>query len=166
MVNMTRTTPQKANRGAMAPMSKAISCPVMVVPILAPMITHTAWRSVIMREFTNPTTITVIAEEDCTTAVMPAPTITPKNRVGCKTFQNAFHSVAGSGFQTRNPSSAYHTGRVLNRPAASIRLRLTYLNFPFFLKTLPESAFPMRRIKKKSTTGTCCKKQRRWAVQC
>ena len=37
---------------------------VMVVPTFAPMITPTAWRSVISPEFTKPTTMTVVAEED------------------------------------------------------------------------------------------------------
>ena len=77
-MNTTITTPIKANSGAIAPTSKAMSWPVMVVPMLAPMITPTAWRSVIMPEFTKPTTITVVAEEDCITAVMTPPTSTPK----------------------------------------------------------------------------------------
>ena len=46
---------------------------VMVVPILAPMMMPTAWFSFMMPEFTNPTTITVVAEEDWITAVTPAP---------------------------------------------------------------------------------------------
>ena len=50
--------------GAIAPTSKAISCPVIVVPILAPIIIHTACVKVIIPELTNPTTITVVAEED------------------------------------------------------------------------------------------------------
>ena len=57
-------TPTKAMSGANAPMSRAISCPVMVVPTLAPMIIHTACLSVIRPELTNPTVITVVAEDD------------------------------------------------------------------------------------------------------
>ena len=37
---------------------------VTVVPMLAPMMIHTAWFSVIMPALTKPTTITVVAEED------------------------------------------------------------------------------------------------------
>ena len=74
-------TPTKANRGATAPTSRAMSWPVMVVPILAPMMIHTACFSVIMPELTKPTTMTVVAEEDWMTAVMPAPTRMPRKRL-------------------------------------------------------------------------------------
>ena len=40
--NVIAATPPNAISGAIAPMSSAISCPVIVVPILAPMITQTA----------------------------------------------------------------------------------------------------------------------------
>ncbi len=50
---------------------------VIVVPMLAPIITPTAWCSVMIPEFTKPTTITVVAEEDWITAVTPAPRRTP-----------------------------------------------------------------------------------------
>ena len=36
---------------------------VTVVPMLAPIMTWMDWRSVIMPEFTKPTTMTVVAEE-------------------------------------------------------------------------------------------------------
>ena len=74
-------TPTKAMSGARAPMSRATSCPVMVVPMLAPMMIHTACCRVIIPEFTNPTTMTVVAEEDWMMAVMPAPTRTPMKRL-------------------------------------------------------------------------------------
>ena len=62
--NAIKTTPTKAIIGANAVISKAISCPVMVVPILAPIITHTAFVNCINPAFTNPTTMTVVAEDD------------------------------------------------------------------------------------------------------
>ena len=37
---------------------------VMVVPILAPMIIPTAWDNFITPEFTKPTTMTVVADDD------------------------------------------------------------------------------------------------------
>lgn len=40
------------------------SQPVIVVPILAPMMTPIAWERFIKPAFTNPTTMTVVAEED------------------------------------------------------------------------------------------------------
>ena len=58
-----------------------MSWPVMVVPILAPMMIQTACFSVIMPELTKPTTMTVVAEEDWMTAVMPAPTRMPRKRL-------------------------------------------------------------------------------------
>ena len=73
-------TPKKAKKGARTPTSKAMSCPVMVVPILAPIMIHTAWVRVIMPELTKPTTMTVVAEEDWMTAVITAPTSTPRTR--------------------------------------------------------------------------------------
>ena len=90
----------------------------MVVPMLAPIMIHTACLRVIMPELTKPTTITVVAEEDWITAVMPAPTSYAQNAVGCQPFQNAFHSVAGRGLQ----AGAHHLHTVQeespSRPAA------------------------------------------------
>ena len=54
---------------------------VMVVPILAPMMMPTAWFSFMMPEFTNPTTITVVAEEDWISAVISTPVRTPVTRL-------------------------------------------------------------------------------------
>ena len=65
----------------MAPTSRAMSWPVMVVPMLAPIMTHTACFRDIMPELTKPTTMTVVAEEDWITAVMTAPTATPRMRL-------------------------------------------------------------------------------------
>ena len=65
----------------MAPISRAISWPVMVVPILAPMMIHTACFRVMSWEFTNPTTMTVVADDDWMIAVIPAPTSTPRKRL-------------------------------------------------------------------------------------
>ena len=50
---------------------------VTVVPMLAPMITPMACRSAMRPEFTKPTTITVVAEDDCITEVIPNPVRTP-----------------------------------------------------------------------------------------
>ena len=49
---------------------------VIVVPIFAPMIIPTACFNCMIPEFTNPTTITVVAEDDWITAVTPAPSNT------------------------------------------------------------------------------------------
>ncbi len=51
--------------------------PVILVPILAPMIIPMAWATFIIPAFTNPTTITVVAEEDCIMAVTTVPSSIP-----------------------------------------------------------------------------------------
>ena len=59
------------------PVSESIH-EVMVVPMLAPIMIPTACESFMIPELTNPTTITVVADEDCITAVTPAPKRTAK----------------------------------------------------------------------------------------
>ena len=54
---------------------------VMVVPILAPMITPTAWDKVRMPAFTKPTTMTVVAELLWIMAVISAPRRIPSIRL-------------------------------------------------------------------------------------
>ena len=54
---------------------------VNVVPRFAPIMTPTDCDSVMIPELTNPTTITVIALEDCTIAVATAPSATPRSGV-------------------------------------------------------------------------------------
>ena len=60
---------------------RAISQPVMLVPITAPMMTASAWRSFIIMEFTKPTAMTLVADEDWITAVTPAPSKMPLSGV-------------------------------------------------------------------------------------
>ena len=60
---------------------KQIIQPVMLVPITAPMIIAMAWRSFIMAEFTKPTTMTLVAEDDWITAVTPVPSKMPLSGV-------------------------------------------------------------------------------------
>ena len=54
---------------------------VTVVPTFAPMMTLMAWRSVISPEFTKPTTIADVAEDDWITAVTAVPSSTPLSGV-------------------------------------------------------------------------------------
>ena len=62
-------------------LERAMIQPVMLVPIRAPWITGTACLSFIMPEFTKPTTITEVAEEDWITAVTPVPSSAPRRGV-------------------------------------------------------------------------------------
>ena len=88
--NRISATPTKVIKGASSPISRAISCPVTVVPIFAPMIIQTACFKVISPELTKPTTITVVAEEDWITAVIPAPTHTPRKRFAVRRSRICF----------------------------------------------------------------------------
>ena len=54
---------------------------VTVVPILAPIITLIDWESVSSPALTKLTTITVVAEDDCTKAVINIPVSTPVTRL-------------------------------------------------------------------------------------
>jgi len=55
--------------------------PVTLVPMLAPMMIPIACATFIIPEFTKPTTITVVAEEDWMIAVTAVPSSTPFNGV-------------------------------------------------------------------------------------
>ena len=66
------------------------SQPVTVVPILAPMITPMAWVRFMIPALTNPTTITVVAEELWITAVIPAPKSTPISLFFVRTSSSDF----------------------------------------------------------------------------
>lgn len=54
------------------------------------MMIQTAWFRVIIPELTKPTTMTVVAEEDWITAVMPAPTRTPRKRLAVSRSRISF----------------------------------------------------------------------------
>ena len=55
--------PAKSSNGVNVLILNAVICAVIVVPILAPMITPIACPRFIRPEFTNPITITSVAEE-------------------------------------------------------------------------------------------------------
>jgi hypothetical protein len=88
--NTIIATPAKAARGASAPTSRAMSRPVVVLPTLAPIISHTAWFRLSIPALTNPTTITVVAEEDCTAVVISAPTRIPIKRLEVRRSRTLF----------------------------------------------------------------------------
>lgn len=66
---------------------------VIVVPILAPIITPIACDSLIIPEFTKPTTITVVADDDWITAVTKAPSM-----MALKGLEVIFREFAQGGF--------------------------------------------------------------------
>ena len=63
------------------------------------MMIQTACCRVIRPELTNPTTMTVVADDDWMTAVIAAPTSTPFDPVGRQFLKDRFHLVAGCRLQ-------------------------------------------------------------------
>ena len=59
-----KAKPAATSASAYSVTSSAMIWAVTVVPMLAPMITPAAWVSVISPEVTNPTTRTVVTDED------------------------------------------------------------------------------------------------------
>ena len=90
--NTNKMAPAKATMGAKVEglsicrirLSPEISAmrmiwPVTVVPMLAPMMTPTAWGSSMMPELTRPMTMTMVPAEDWMSAVMSVPSKTPRS---------------------------------------------------------------------------------------
>ena len=76
LTNRNATTPKNIITGAYAARLKAVICAVTVVPMLAPMITPSAWNNVIIPELTKPITMMSVADELCTRMVITIPTNT------------------------------------------------------------------------------------------
>ena len=67
---------------------------VIVVPILAPIITPIACDSLIIPEFTKPTTITVVADDDWITAVTKAPSMMALKGLEVIFFENSLKAAS------------------------------------------------------------------------
>ena len=79
--NIIKAAPINTNSGATSPIPTASRTPFIVAPILAPIIMPTVCERVIRPEFTKPTSITVVADDDWISAVIKVPIITPLNVV-------------------------------------------------------------------------------------
>ena len=77
--------PTSTNAGAMSVSLKAISWAVMVEPMLEPKMTPAAWYRSMSPALTKPTTITVVADEDCTSMVKSMPISSPMMRLRVST---------------------------------------------------------------------------------
>lgn len=88
---------------------------VTVVPMLAPMMMPTACVSFMMPEFTKPTTMTVVAEDDWITAVTPAPKRTALIGFDVSFSRIPFQSAAGKLFETI--SHGLHSVKEQREPA-------------------------------------------------
>ena len=118
------STPMPVSPIAKVAMSKAESaaiCAVMVVPMLAPIVMVAACVRVMTPALTRPTTMTVVSEELCMTAVTAVPMPTP-TRLEDHSFvfaRNFSLRVAPSG-RTVLPEARWKSERIL--PVASFSM--------------------------------------------
>ena len=102
-----------------------------------------------MPEFTNPTTITVVAEEDWMTAVMPAPTSTPKIRLEVSRSKIRFIWL---------PAAASRPELIICMPyRKSARPPSSESAFVIVMVSFPLPCFARSSGKKESTADTGCK---------
>ena len=78
---------------------KATIWAVMVVPMSAPKMTPMAWDRDIMPAVTNPTSITVVTDEDWITAVMLAPVRSPETRLLVRRPRISFMRFPATAFK-------------------------------------------------------------------
>ena len=101
---------------------------VTVVPMLAPMMTPTAWVRDSSPAFTKPTTITVVAEEDWITAVMPMPASTASTRLWVTIFRMFFRRFPAV---RSSPSPIiFIPNRNRLRPPSRLNTFITDMRFP------------------------------------
>ena len=109
---------------------------VTVVPTLAPIIIPTACDSFMIPEFTNPTTMTVVADDDCITAVTPAPKRTAKIF-----FDVSFSRIASSFppaiLASPSPMADIPYRKSDNPPIIDNKLKIliNFTSYAFFLPT-------------------------------
>ena len=99
--------------------------PVIDVPRMAPMTMEMAWRTRIMPEFTKPTTMTDVADDDWMTAVTPVPSKNPFNGLPVS-WNRMTSSLLPATFFSPSPISA-----IPNRNSAiplSSEIRFATLN--------------------------------------
>lgn len=103
---------------------------VTVVPIFAPMMMPTAWVSFIIPEFTKPTTMTVVADDDWMIAVTPAPKRTAL--IGFDvSFSRILSSLPPESFFETFPHSL-HSVKEQREPAKHRQYTKKIHKFPLF----------------------------------
>ena len=116
---------------------------VIVVPTLAPMIIPTACSSFMIPEFTKPTTITVVAEEDWITAVTPAPNNTAISLFAVS-FSRIFSRRPPDAFSRPSPITSIpnrNSARppsIVNTPKMSIISSICFFAYLAFYHTVLE----------------------------
>ena len=92
---------------------------VSVVPIFEPIMIPTVCASAIIPEFTNPTNITVNAEEDCIAIVITAPNINPFNGLSVIFFKTD-SSLSPATFFNPDESTVIPNKKNANPPMTEI----------------------------------------------
>lgn len=100
----------------------------MVVPMLAPIIMPIACLNFIIPELTKPTTITVVADDDCITAVTPAP-----KRTAFIGLEVSFSSIF-SNFPPDAPLSLHLINPFHRGISPILQVMLIHQIYPFFLQ--------------------------------
>ena len=104
---------------------------VIVVPTFAPMITFMPWRSVIIPEFTKPTTITVVADELCITAVKPSPVRNPVMTLPV-IFSSSVRSLLPARRSSDCPMTFMPKRKRQSPPSKESRLKISMFPIPSF----------------------------------
>ena len=109
---------------------------VTVVPTFAPIMTFMACFRVMSPEFTKPTTITVVAEELCMTAVMPIPVRKPVMTLPVilpRSVLSLFPALRSSACPIRFiPNRNRHRPPIIVRKS-NISICLSYIRYPLLL---------------------------------
>ena len=100
---------------------------VTVVPMFAPIMIPIAWESFMIPEFTKPTTITVVADEDWITAVTPAPSSTALN--GFDVRLSKIRSNFPPDIFSRPPPITLIPYRNIARPPIIVRIPKIFIFF-------------------------------------
>ena len=101
---------------------------VIVVPMFAPMMIPIACDSFMMPEFTKPTTMTVVAEDDWITAVTPAPSNTALN--GFEVRLSKIRSNFPPDIFSRPPPITLIPYRNIARPPIIVRIPKIFIISP------------------------------------
>ena len=111
-------------------LERQIIQPVTLVPIKAPRMIEMAWLSFIMPELTKPTTITEVAEEDCITAVTPAPSSSPRIGVPDRRYSTS-SSLLPATFLSPSPIRVIPKRKRATPPRSEITFEIFSLYISF-----------------------------------
>jgi hypothetical protein len=104
--------------------------------MFAPIIMDIAWESFIMPEFTKPTNITVVVEDDWITAVTNIPRSKPLNRLDVS-FSKIFSSLPPASFSRLSPMTFIPYMNIAKPPISEITEKMSIKNPPNFLIFFP-----------------------------